>query len=134
MNEIQPILLVEDDQVDVMTVQRSFKKLGVLNELVVVSDGELALDYLRHPVKGLPGIILLDINMPRMNGYECLKQMKDHPVFRNIPVMMLTSSKERQDVDKCFDLGISGYIVKPVDYEQFLEAIQVLRPYWTQQT
>lgn len=132
MNEIQPILLVEDDQVDVMTVQRSFKKLGVLNELVVVSDGEQALDYLRNPVKGLPSIILLDINMPKMNGHECLKHLKEHPVFRNIPVMMLTSSKERQDVDKCFDLGISGYILKPVDYAQFLEAIQVLKPYWKQ--
>lgn len=132
MNEIQPILLVEDDQVDVMTVQRSFKKLGVLNELVVVSDGEQALEYLRNPVKGLPSIVLLDINMPKMNGHECLKHLKEHPVFRNIPVMMLTSSKERQDVDKCFDLGISGYILKPVDYEQFLEAIQVLKPYWKQ--
>lgn len=132
MNEIQPILLVEDDQVDVMTVQRSFKKLGVLNELVVVSDGEQALDYLRNPVKGLPSIILLDINMPKMNGHECLKHLKEHPVFRNIPVMMLTSSKERHDVDKCFDLGISGYILKPVDYAQFLEAIQVLKPYWKQ--
>lgn len=132
MNEIQPILLVEDDQVDVMTVRRSFKKLGVLNELVVVSDGEQALDYLRHPDKGLPGIILLDINMPKMNGHECLKQLKGHPVFKNIPVVMLTSSKERYDVDRCFDLGISGYIIKSVDYERFLEAIQVLKPYWKQ--
>ncbi|GAB4263567.1 MAG: response regulator [Methylomicrobium sp.] len=131
MSDIQPILLVEDDQVDAMTVRRSFKKLGVLNELVVVQDGEQALDYLRHPDKGLPSIILLDINMPKMNGHECLKQLKDHPVFKNIPVVMLTSSQERHDVDRCFELGISGYILKPVEYEQFLEAIQVLKPYWT---
>lgn len=131
MNGIQPILLAEDDQVDIMTVKRSFKKLGVLNELIIVNDGEQALHYLQHPDKGLPCVILLDINMPKMNGHECLKHLKAHQVFKNIPVVMLTSSKERQDVDRCFDLGISGYILKPVEYEKFIDAVQVLKPYWT---
>ncbi|MGR9052372.1 MAG: response regulator [Gammaproteobacteria bacterium] len=130
MNDIQPILLAEDDEVDIMTVRRSFKKIGVLNELVVVNDGEQVLHYLKHPKQGLPCVILLDINMPRMNGHECLKQLKAHQLFKNIPVVMLTSSKERHDVDRCFDLGISGYILKPVEFDKFIDAVQVLKPYW----
>ena len=131
MNNIQPILLVEDDQVDVMTVKRSFKELSVLNELIVAHHGEDALSYLNKPKQGLPCVILLDINMPKMNGLELLGILKNHTVFKNIPVIMLTSSKEQQDVDNSFDLGISGYILKPVDYDQFISSIQVLNPYWT---
>lgn len=131
MNDIQPILLVEDDQVDVMTVKRSFKEQGVLNKLIVTRHGEEALSYLNKPEQGLPCVILLDINMPKMNGLELLDILKNHTVFKNIPVIMLTSSKEQQDVDNCFDLGISGYILKPVDYQQFMISIQVLNSFWT---
>lgn len=131
MNDVQPILLVEDDMVDVMTVKRAFRQLNVMNELVVVGNGEEAIAYLQKPDKGLPCVILLDINMPKMNGLECLEVLKDHAVFKNIPVIMVTSSKEQQDVDESFIKGISGYILKPVDYEQFLTSIQVLAPYWT---
>jgi CheY-like chemotaxis protein len=131
MNSIQPILLVEDDQVDIMTVERGLKKLGVINKLVTVNNGEEALQYLERSEDELPCMILLDINMPKMNGHECLKQLKSHPAFKNIPVIMLTSSMEQQDVDQGFALGISGYILKPVDYDQFIDAIQVLNSYWT---
>jgi len=131
MNNIQPILLVEDDQVDIMTVKRSFKELEVLNQLIVTRNGEEALAYLYKPEQGLPCVILLDINMPKMNGHELLEHLKGHTVFKNIPVIMLTSSKEQQDVDNSFDLGISGYILKPVDYEQFIVSIQVLNSFWT---
>lgn len=131
MNKTQPILLVEDDQVDIMTVKRGFKEVGVLNDLVIKNDGEQALAYLNKPVQGLPCVILLDINMPKMNGHEFLGQLKSHSVFKFIPVIMLTSSKEQQDVDNCFEQGISGYILKPVDYPQFLSSIQVLNSYWT---
>jgi CheY-like chemotaxis protein len=131
MNSIQPILLVEDDQVDIMTVERGLKKLGVINKLVTVNNGEEALQYLENSEDELPCMILLDINMPKMNGHECLKQLKSHPAFKNIPVIMLTSSMEQQDVDQGFALGISGYILKPVDYDQFIDAIQVLNSYWT---
>ncbi|MCL7419977.1 MAG: response regulator [Methylobacter sp.] len=131
MNSIQPILLVEDDQVDIMTVERGLKKLGVINKLVTVNNGEEALQYLESSEDELPCMILLDINMPKMNGHECLKQLKSHPAFKNIPVIMLTSSMEQQDVDQGFALGISGYILKPVDYDQFIDAIQVLNSYWT---
>ncbi len=131
MNKIQPILLVEDDLVDVMTVKRAFKEIGVANELIAVCHGEEALEYLEKPVQGLPCVILLDINMPKMNGLECLTLLKNHSVFKNIPVVMLTSSKEQSDVDQSFMKGISGYILKPLDYTQFLASIQVLSPYWT---
>ncbi|NOQ76921.1 MAG: response regulator [Methylococcaceae bacterium] len=131
MNSMQSILLIEDDQVDVMTVKRGFKDLGVLNPLVTAANGEEALQYLHNPDQGLPCVILLDINMPKMNGHELLAQLKQHSVFMNIPVIMLTSSKEQQDVDSSFEQGISGYILKPVDYQLFLTSIQVLNPYWT---
>ncbi len=131
MNKTQPILLVEDDLVDVMTVKRAFRQIGVVNDLLSVSNGEEALAYLNNPAQGLPCVILLDINMPKMNGLECLALLKDHSVFKNIPVIMLTSSIEQQDVDQSFMNGISGYILKPLDYAQFLTSIQVLSPYWT---
>jgi len=131
MNTIQPILLIEDDHVDVMTVKRGFKELSVLNTLVVTHNGEEALEYLSAPEQGLPCVILLDINMPKMNGHEFLEHLNKHSVFKNIPVIMLTSSKEQQDVDNSFEQGISGYILKPVDYQQFLFSIQVLSPFWT---
>jgi len=131
MNTIQPILLIEDDQVDIMTVKRGFKELGVVNKLVTTHNGEEALQYLDAPLEGLPCVILLDINMPKMNGHELLEKLNKHSVFTHIPVIMLTSSKEQQDVDNSFEKGISGYILKPVDYQQFLSSIQVLTPFWT---
>ncbi len=131
MSSLQSILLIEDDQVDIMTVRRGFKELGVLNPLLVMHNGEEALNYLNNTVKGLPAVILLDINMPKMNGHEFLASLNKNTVFNNIPIIMLTSSKEQQDVDNSFEQGISGYILKPVDYQQFLSSIQVLSPYWT---
>ncbi len=131
MSNLQPILLIEDDLVDVMTVKRGFKELGVLNALLTAQNGEEALNYLSNPKDGLPCVILLDINMPKMNGHEFLQVLNQHAVFKNIPVIMLTSSKEQQDVDNSFDQGISGYILKPVNYKEFLSSIQVLTPFWT---
>lgn len=133
MNNVQPILLVEDDLVDGMSVKRAFRQLHVVNELIQVHNGEEAFEYLNKPDKGLPVVILLDINMPKMNGLECLAFLKEHSIFKNIPVVMLTSSKEPQDIDQSFNNGIAGYILKPVDYNQFLASIQVLAPYWTLQ-
>lgn len=131
MKIIKPILLIEDDQVDIMTVKRSFKELGVLNMLVARHNGEEALRYLNAPDQGLPCAILLDINMPKMNGHEFLTKIKKHAEFKNIPIIMLTASKEQQDVDASFEQGISGYILKPIDYQQFLSSIRVLKPFWT---
>jgi len=131
MNRIKPILLVEDDLVDIMVVKRSFKELKVINELIVKNHGEEALDYLNDPTQGLPCVIILDINMPKMTGHELLQKLKQHIVYKDIPVVMLTSSKEQQDVDHSFEQGISGYILKSVEYSNFLPSIQVLSPFWT---
>lgn len=131
MSSLQPILLIEDDQVDIMTVRRGFKELGVLNPLMEAHNGEEALNYLNDSANALPSVILLDINMPKMNGHEFLALLNKNTVFKNIPIIMLTSSKEQQDVDNSFEQGISGYVLKPVDYQQFLSSILVLSPYWT---
>ena len=131
MNTIKPVLLVEDDVVDIMTVQRSFRDLSVLNPLVVKHNGEDAMQYLNDADNELPCVILLDINMPKMNGLEFLQLLNRRSFLNHIPVVMLTSSKEQQDVDRCFIQGVAGYILKPVDYQQFLLSIQVLNPYWT---
>ena len=130
-SNVKPILLIEDDLVDIMTVKRGFKELGVLNQLIATHNGEEALNYLNDPVDGMPCVILLDINMPKMNGHEFLNGINKNTTFKNIPIIMLTSSKEQQDVDNSFEQGISGYVLKPVDYRQFLASINVLSPYWT---
>jgi CheY-like chemotaxis protein len=133
-----PILLVEDDQVDVMTVQRAFKRNNILDPLFVVGNGKEAVDFLRHqgqyadPEKyPRPGIILLDLNMPVMNGIEFLKVIKVDESLRKIPVIVLTTSKEENDRVESFNLSVAGYIIKPVEFEKFVEAVRVLNLYWT---
>ena len=127
----KPILLVEDDDVDAMTVQRSFKDLKIANKLVRRIDGEDALEYLRNPDNDEPCIILLDLNMPRMNGFEFLKVIKVDEKFKKIPVVVLTTSDTEEGIADSYNASASGYIVKPVDYEQFIEAMKVLDLYWT---
>jgi CheY-like chemotaxis protein len=138
MRDNIPILLVEDDQVDVMTVQRAFKRNNIINPLNVVGNGREALDYLRHQgafadqsAFPTPGIILMDINMPLMNGIECLKEIKADEHLRKLPVIMLTTSKEECDRVESFKLSVAGYIIKPVEFEKFVEAVKVLNLYWT---
>lgn len=138
MRDNIPILLVEDDQVDVMTVQRAFKKNRITNPLFVCSNGEEALKFLRHegiysdPEKSpRPGIILLDLNMPVMNGIEFLKVVKSDDDLRRIPVIVLTTSKEEEDRFKSFSLSVAGYIIKPVEFEKFVEAVKLIDLYWT---
>ena len=131
MNGQKPILLVEDDEVDIMTIQRALKDLRVANSLEVTLNGEDALDYLRNPGKAKPCIILLDINMPRMNGIEFLKERSRDGGLKSIPVVVLTSSREEQDMVQSFSLGVAGYMIKPVDYRQFVETIRVIVLYWT---
>lgn len=133
-----PILLVDDDQVDVMTVQRAFKRNNIADPLFVVGNGKKALDFLRHqgeypdPEKcPRPGIILLDLNMPVMNGIEFLRLLKVDEDLRKIPVIVLTTSKEENDRVESFNLCVAGYIIKPVEFEKFVEAVRVLDLYWT---
>ena len=127
----KPILLVEDDQVDAMTIQRALKDIHVTNKLNVVTNGAEALTFLRNPENEEPCIILLDLNMPKMNGIEFLKIAKQEEKLRRIPVVVLTTSEEEQDRVNSFDLGVAGYMVKPVDYKQFVEVVRTIDLYWT---
>ncbi len=130
-NKKRAILLVEDDQVDVMTVKRALKELKVANPIDVTGNGEEALDFLSDKNNIEPSIILLDLNMPKMNGIEFLKIVKQDNGLRKIPVIVLTTSKEEQDRIESFNLGVAGYMVKPVDYLQFVEVIRTIHLYWT---
>jgi CheY-like chemotaxis protein len=127
----KPILLVEDDQVDAMTVQRALKELHVTNPLSHVENGEAALHHLRDAANERPCIILLDLNMPIMNGIEFLQVVKHDPELKRIPVVVLTTSEEQQDKVNSFDLGVAGYMAKPVDYRQFVEVLRTINAYWT---
>ena len=131
MRNLKPILLVEDDSVDAMTVKRAFKDLNVTNLLVHTLNGEEALNHLRAESNGNPCVILLDLNMPKMNGIEFLKVAKADDVLKSIPVVVLTTSQEEQDVVESFKLSAAGYIVKPVDYKKFVEAMRTIDIYWT---
>jgi CheY-like chemotaxis protein len=127
----KPILLVEDDRVDVMTVMRALKEIHVVNPVVHVEHGEAALEYLRDPGSTRPCIILLDLNMPIMNGIEFLKEVKQDPRLRAIPVVVLTTSEEQPDKIRSFEFGVAGYMAKPVDYRNFVETIRAVDMYWT---
>ena len=123
MRTSKPILLVEDDSVDAMTVKRALKDLNITNELIRTTNGEEALDYLNTESSNSPCVILLDLNMPKMNGIEFLKIIKVDEVLKEIPIVALTTSKEEGDVKETFKLGVADYIVKPVDYKKFVEAL-----------
>jgi len=130
VNPAFSILLVEDDLVDVMSVRRALRELNANNVLSVVGNGEEALARLRQTENPLPGIILLDLNMPRMNGIDLLKILKSDDAFRRIPVVVLTTSKEEKDRLQSFNLGAAGYMVKPVDYSGFVEVVRTIKGYW----
>jgi len=124
-------LLVEDDREDAMTVGLALKDLKVTNGLIHTVNGEEALEYLRSKDSKMPCIILLDLNMPKMNGIEFLKIAKADEGLKKIPVVVLTTSKDEQDVIESFKLSVAGYIVKPADYKKFVEAVRALELYWT---
>ncbi|MBF0612271.1 MAG: response regulator [Magnetococcales bacterium] len=127
----RPILLVEDDRVDAMTVQRALKSIHVTNRLVVTNNGEEAIAWLKDSTNDPPCIILLDLNMPRMNGLEFLEILKHDSQLKTLPVIVLTTSKDELDRVKSFRLGVAGYMVKPVDYMQFVDVIRTINMYWT---
>ncbi len=131
MRSKEPILLVEDDKVDVMSVQRAFMAIHVTNRLEVVNNGEEALSYLRNSANRRPCIILLDLNMPKMNGIEFLKVKKQDEMMRSIPTVVLTTSREEQDKVNSFNLGVAGYMIKPVEYRKFVVVAKTIDIYWT---
>jgi len=124
------ILLVEDDKVDVMTIKRAFRDLKITNPLEICENGLEALEFLEDPSNSRPGIILLDINMPKMNGLEFLEARAEIDTIKSIPVVVLTTSKAEQDKVESFNLGVAGYMIKPVDYLQFVEVIRTINVYW----
>ena len=131
MQQSKPILLVEDDTVDVMTVKRVLKDIQVTSELVPAGDGEQALAYLRDDGNAKPCIILLDLNMPKMNGIEFMRIVKADEALQRIPIVVLTTSNSDQDISKSFELGAAGYMLKSVDYKKFVEIIKTIDLYWT---
>lgn len=131
---VYPILLVEDNPDDVLITRRAWKKGHIKNKLLVANDGEEALrllrkekDYFDAPT---PCLILLDLKMPRVDGFEVLKTIKGDDLLKSIPVIVLTSSERIQDVEKAYKLGCNSYIVKPVSFENFIKAIIEIEHYW----
>ncbi len=127
------ILLIEDDEVDVMTVQRAFEKSNVASPLYVASNGLEALAKLRSAESEIPTsrrLILLDLNMPKINGIEFLKELRQDPLLQHIPVIVLTTSAEEKDRVEAYNLHVAGYIVKPVTFHKFIEVIEALNQYW----
>ena len=131
MRNLKPVLLLEDDEVDATTVKKAAKDLNVANALIHFINGEEALEYLRNQANHMPCVILLDLNMPRMNGIEFLKVIKADSNLRCIPIIAITTSKSNTDKSQCFDNGIAGYIVKPNNYDEFVKAFKILNMYWT---
>jgi len=132
-----PILLVDDDEDDILITRRAFERYEPKNILYVVRDGDEALDFIYHRAKyedksiPTPGLIFLDINMPRMNGLEVLRRLKEDPEKRHIPVVILTTSRREQDKIEGYNLGVNSYIVKPVDFTKFMEAVSTINLYWS---
>ena len=132
MKSSRPIFLVEDDAVDQMLLQRALSALRIKNRLDVASNGEEALELLsRSKGEDRPCLILIDLNMPRMNGFEFLKALRKDESLGMIPVIVLTTSKEQKDVKESYRLGVAGYMAKPVDYLQFVELVKTIDRYWS---
>jgi CheY-like chemotaxis protein len=129
---LPPILLVEDNPMDLDLTLRAFNKRRFINAIEVARDGEEALAYVARWDAGepIPAVILLDINMPKVNGLEVLEQLKRHPVYRRIPVVVLTSSREERDLATAYDLGVNSYIEKPVSFNKFMEVADQIELYW----
>ena len=130
------LLLVEDNPSDVGLTERALEKARIANQLVVAEDGQEALDYLLGAKTGeggtgeLPALVLLDLKLPRVSGLEVLRRIRSNPRTRRLPVVILTTSKEEQDVASGYDLGANSYIRKPVDFRQFAAAVEQLGLYW----
>ena len=136
MSSLRPILLVEDNSQDIELTQAALEINKVANEIVITRHGGEALDYLyrRNEFKdrtpGEPVVVFLDLKMPKVDGIEVLRQIKGDPELRYIPVVMLTSSREEADLVKTYELGVNAYVVKPVGFDQFTEAIRQLGVFW----
>ena len=123
------ILLIEDDQIEVMKFNRTISKLGLSHEIIEANNGEEALEVLNNGVT--PDIVLLDLNMPKMNGIEFLRTLKADDKLKYIPSIILTTSSNQKDLLACYEIGIAGYILKPLKYEDYTSNIENLLNYWS---
>jgi CheY-like chemotaxis protein len=136
MKTLKRIMLVEDNLNDIDLTLAALEEHHLANEIVVARDGAEALDYLYKRGKfsdrddDLPAVVLLDIKMPKVTGLEVLRQMKSDPLFKSLPVVMLTSSREEPDLAASYALGANAYVVKPVDFQQFIEAVKQVGVFW----
>ena len=130
MTNMVDILLIEDDEVDIMNVQRAFRKNKISNPLYVAHNGIEALGMLSERKIPLPKIVLLDINMPKMGGIEFLTELRKIPELKALSVFVMTTSNEESDKVAAYDLNVAGYILKPLSFEGFCSAVAVLNHYW----
>jgi two-component system response regulator len=124
------ILLVEDNPDDVELTLRAFRKVNLVNDMDVVTDGEEALKYLKEHESGLPVVVLLDLKLPKMDGLEVLRRMRAAEATRLLPVVIMTSSREERDLIDGYRFGANSYIRKPVNFEQFVDSVRTLGIYW----
>lgn len=124
------ILLVEDDEVDIMNVQRAFKKNSIDNPLFIARNGLEALEILRNGEVPFPHIIILDINMPKMNGIEFLKELRADDELKRASVYVMTTSNEDSDIINAYNLNVAGYILKPLSFEKFVTSVATMNSYW----
>ena len=133
---LKPILLVEDDKRDLELTLIALEKSQLANEVIVMRDGEQALEYLRREgahaerTEGNPAVVLLDLKLPKVTGLEVLQHVRSDPALRAVPIVMLTSSQEEADVLRSYELGVNAYVVKPVAFDQFVTAIADLGVFW----
>ncbi|MEZ5644605.1 MAG: response regulator [Burkholderiaceae bacterium] len=132
VKSVPPILLVEDNPMDLDLTLRAFARKKFSNEIQVARDGEEALAFMERWDAGaaLPAVILLDINLPKINGLEVLQRLRAHESYRRIPVVVLTSSREDRDLKTAYDLGANSYIEKPVSFSKFIEVAEHIELYW----
>ncbi|WP_438480064.1 response regulator [Oleiharenicola lentus] len=133
---LKPILLVEDNPDDLDLALRALAKTNLANEVVVVRDGEQAVNYLfrkgdyANRTQGNPAVVLLDLKLPKIDGIEVLERIKAEPTLRTVPVVMLTSSKMESDLTRAYALGVNAYVVKPIHFAEFIEAVRELGVFW----
>ena len=123
------ILLIEDDNIEIMKLQRTVTKLSLNHKITEAKNGEQALEILKS-ANPLPDIILLDLNMPRMSGIEFLRILKEDSSFKYLPTVILTTSENRVDLLECYEIGIAGYIIKPLKYEDYQDKLEKVLAYW----
>ena len=136
MAPLKRILLVEDNERDVELTLAALEEHNLANEVIIARDGAEALDYLHRRGKfaehanGLPVVVLLDLKMPKVDGLEVLRQMRRHDTLKHVPVVMITSSREEQDLVQSYQLGVNAYVVKPVDFQKFVESVKQIGFFW----